>query len=268
MDLLSKLTQLVQSGLTLFTLLGMVAGAIQCFFGYRIFRIILGVIGFIAGAAFGAMLSGIYMRGEAGLILGGILGGVIGAVVLIAVYIVGVFLLGGLLGWLAALGLFALDQRTPVDLVVILFGIAGGVAAILLQKFIIIFSTSFTGAFAVIWGLISLGFGNLGAGDFNSVVESVLANVLLLGVGTLVLGIAGMVVQYRTVPPKAQGAPVGQTAQPTTGHALQRAPEGHSSAPRPPALAYELSRLQDLLESGAISQQDYEAKKADILEKR
>jgi len=70
-------------------------GLIECFFGYRILRFILGVLGFIAGAViFGSL--GYELSGGSELIsiAAGIAGGLAGAFITYTLYIVGVFAIG------------------------------------------------------------------------------------------------------------------------------------------------------------------------------
>ena len=66
-------------------------GLLECFFGYRILRFLLGVLGFIAGAViFGSL--GYELSGGSELIsiVAGIAGGLTGAFIMYTLYIVGV----------------------------------------------------------------------------------------------------------------------------------------------------------------------------------
>ena len=73
---------------------------ISCFAGYRVFRVVLGIYGFVIGALFASGLAGpentFWMIGAA------LAGGIVGALILIAAYFVGVALLGAGIGALAA----------------------------------------------------------------------------------------------------------------------------------------------------------------------
>ena len=132
----------------------LVGGLISCFAGYRVFRVVLGIYGFIIGAMFASGLADpentYWMIGAA------LLGGVVGALILIAAYFVGVALLGAGLGALAASLIWAALGREPGALVVILFAIAGALGALALQRYVIIGATGFGGAWTIIVGALAL----------------------------------------------------------------------------------------------------------------
>jgi Domain of unknown function (DUF4203) len=71
-------------------------GALACLAGYRLFRVILGIYGFIGGALVASSIvgssSGLYM------VMAALVGGIAGAVVLMLAYFVGVALVGAGLG--------------------------------------------------------------------------------------------------------------------------------------------------------------------------
>src|SRR5687767_9960906 len=75
-------------------------GALACFAGYRLFRLVLGIYGFILGAMIGSALAGsestMWMVGAA------LLGGVLGSVVLMFAYFIGIAIVGAGLGALIA----------------------------------------------------------------------------------------------------------------------------------------------------------------------
>src|SRR5215813_8432131 len=97
-----------QTPAALFLLIG---GVIACFAGYRVFRVVLGIYGFILGALFASGAMGtehtIWMIGAA------LAGGLAGALILIAAYFVGVALLGAGIGALAAGVLWASFGSEP-----------------------------------------------------------------------------------------------------------------------------------------------------------
>jgi hypothetical protein len=129
-------------------------GFIACFAGYRVFRIVLGIYGFILGALLASSAMGtehtLWMIGAA------LLGGIVGALILIAAYFVGVALLGAGIGALAASLIWASLGREPHALVVIVFAIAGALAALALQRFVIVGATAFGGAWTIIVGALAL----------------------------------------------------------------------------------------------------------------
>jgi hypothetical protein len=108
----------------------LVGGLISCFAGYRVFRVVLGIYGFVIGALFASGLAG--PENTFWMIAAALAGGVVGALILIAAYFVGVALLGAGIGALGASLIWAAMSREPSALTVILFSIAGALAALAL----------------------------------------------------------------------------------------------------------------------------------------
>src|SRR5215831_10482300 len=129
-------------------------GIISCFAGYRVFRIVLGIYGFIIGALVAS--SAVGTEHTAWVIIASLLGGLVGALILIAAYFVGVALLGAGIGALAASLIWASLGREPGALVVIAFSIAGALAALVLQRYVIVGATAFAGAWTIIVGALAL----------------------------------------------------------------------------------------------------------------
>jgi len=132
----------------------LLGGLISCFAGYRVFRVVLGIYGFILGAFLASGAIG--PEHSAWMIGAALVGGVVGALILIAAYFVGVALLGAGIGALATSLIWASLGREPSALVVILFAIAGALAALALQRYVIIGATAFGGAWTIIVGALAL----------------------------------------------------------------------------------------------------------------
>src|SRR3954453_3901004 len=128
-------------------------GVISCFAGYRVFRVVLGIYGFILGALFASGIAG--PENTFWMIAAAVTGGIVGALILIAAYFVGVALLGAGIGALATSLIFASLGREPGALIVILFSIAGALAALALQRYVIIGATAFGGAWTMIVGALA-----------------------------------------------------------------------------------------------------------------
>ena len=114
----------------------------------------LGIYGFILGALLASGAVG--TDSTAWMIGAALVGGVVGALILIAAYFVGVALLGAGIGALATSLIWASLGREPSALVVILFSIAGALAALALQRYVIIGATAFGGAWTIIVGALAL----------------------------------------------------------------------------------------------------------------
>jgi hypothetical protein len=129
-------------------------GVVACFFGYRLFRIVLAIFGFILGALAASSIFGISDTGP--MIVAAVVGGLIGAGILIAAYFVGVALIGAGLGATAANLFFATSDRDPHFLAIVFMSIAGATAAMYLQRYFIIVGTGFGGAWTMIVGAMAL----------------------------------------------------------------------------------------------------------------
>jgi|SRR5262245_15695362 len=132
----------------------LIGGFVSCFFGYRLFRIVLTVAGFILGAAMASSIFGVSDTGP--MVAAAIIGGLLGAALLYAAYFVGVALVGAGLGALIANLLFAAGDREPRVWIVVLLAVAGAVASIYLQRYFIIVGTAFGGAWTLIVGALAL----------------------------------------------------------------------------------------------------------------
>jgi hypothetical protein len=176
----------------------LVGGLLACFAGYRIFRTVLGIYGFILGALLATSIVG--AEGTLWTIVAAVAGGVVGAALLIAAYFVGVALIGAGLGAALVNVVSAWIGGEPHVLVVIVAAIAGALGALSLQRYVIIGATAFGGAQTVVVGASAI-MGNRAAAEAAArTVYSVypldpLPATSMDAVAALVLGIAGVVVQ-------------------------------------------------------------------------
>ena len=132
----------------------LVGGTVACFFGYRLFRIVLAIFGFILGALAASSLFGASDTGP--MLIAGIVGGLLGAAVLMAAYFVGVAVVGAGLGAAIANIGFSAADRDPGVFVVVLLAITGAVGAVYLQRYFIIVGTAFGGAWTMLVGGMAL----------------------------------------------------------------------------------------------------------------
>lgn len=129
-------------------------GLLACFAGYRVFRVVLAIYGFILGALLASSFMGAEQTGW--MILAWIGGGVAGAIILLVAYFAGVALLGAGIGAAAAHMIWATFSAEPHVIVVIALSIAGALAALALQRYVIIFATAFGGAQTALIGAAAL----------------------------------------------------------------------------------------------------------------
>jgi hypothetical protein len=130
-------------------------GALACFAGYRLFKLVLGIYGFI----FGAMLASSMMGGSntTGMIVAAIGGGLVGALVLMFAYFIGIALVGAGLGAMVAhVGWGYFGSGDPPAALIIVLSVFGSIGALLLQRYVIIVATAFGGAWTVIVGALAV----------------------------------------------------------------------------------------------------------------
>ena len=186
--------------------LSILVGALQCFFGYRIFKFILGLIGFLLGGALAAAIGYGISQEEAVALLSGLVGGFIGAALMVLLYFVGVFLIGALLGGVLGAVLFAVAESTPAPAVVLILAVIAGVVALIFQKFMIIVSTGFSGAWNVVTGIAYFTTGAIDPTNIGGLFRSRGGHLYAIVLCWLALGIVGLIVQYRTAPTKEEVA--------------------------------------------------------------
>ena len=173
-------------------------GLLACFAGYRVFRTVLAIYGFILGA----LLASSFMGSEQTLwmVLTWIGGGIAGAIILLVAYFAGVALLGAGLGAAAAHMIWASLGSEPGILIVILFSVAGAIGALALQRYVIIVATSFGGAQTALIGAAAL-MGDSGAAQaatravYRVYPLDPIPNTYWDATISLALGVAGVIVQ-------------------------------------------------------------------------
>ena len=183
-------------------------GVLQCFFGYRIFKVILGILGFFWGAALGAV--GGAMTGPLFVLLFAIVGGVLGAVLFVLLFFVGIFFLGAGLGLLVGMAISALVGVVPAVFIALPLAVIGGVLALVFQKLIIILATAFGGAWSTVSSVAAIALGAQ-AFDWLKRPDALGSWSAAVPIAWLALGVVGVVVQYR-VTGKAVAPPTTPTA--------------------------------------------------------
>jgi hypothetical protein len=131
-------------------------GALTCFAGYRLFRLVLVLYGFIFGALMAS--SAVGPTNTIGMVAAAIIGGVVGAVILTFAYYVGIGLVGAGLAALATHLVWNALSRSgdPPTVVIVLAGVIGAGIAMVMQRYVIIVGTAFGGAWTMIVGALVL----------------------------------------------------------------------------------------------------------------
>ena len=179
-----------------------VAGLLTCFAGYRLFRFVLGLYGFLAGAVVASSMAD---PGNTFVLIVTILvGGVVGAVVMVLAYFIGVGLIGaGLAAMLLNLGWRAVGGEPPT-LVVVIVCVIGAVLALQAVRYVVVCGTAIAGSWTFIVGALAL------MGDSKALVAASAPNVWVVYpmdllppnwwvmIGWITLAISGIVVQLKT----------------------------------------------------------------------
>lgn len=187
-------------------LLFLVGGVLSCFLGQRTFRIVLGLYGFVIGVlAAGSIVGPADSTRDLLLLIGGGLGG---ALALVLAYFIGVALLGAAFAALAVHGVAAQLGTEPAAMVVIGATIAGALAALWLQRYVIVVGTAFGGAWLLVMGALGLwhreavtGLGSAASGWQAYPLRPAPGESWVLIVW-LLLAIAGLVAQFRLSSPR------------------------------------------------------------------
>lgn len=127
----------------------LVTGVLACFAGHRLFRIVLGLYGFVIGAMVGSSIVGV--TNSTGMLVAALVGGFIGSVVMVFAWFVGVSLVGAGLGVLAAhLVWTQVGTGDPPAVAILAVAVAGAVGALFVQKYVIVVGTAFIGAWTIV----------------------------------------------------------------------------------------------------------------------
>ena len=181
-------------------------GAVACFAGYRFFRIVLGLYGFVLGALLATTVAG--AGSTSSLLLWAVVGGVAGALVLNLAYFFGVVLVGAAVGAMAVTLLWSRASGDPHVLIVVAFAVVGALAAMWLQRYVVVTGTAFGGAWTLLVGALAL------TGDVTAQAASASNGVWVvypldpapgrrwLPFVWLALGVVGMFVQLRKGGPR------------------------------------------------------------------
>jgi hypothetical protein len=178
---------------------GIIVGAIQCFFGYRIFKFVLGLTGFILGFAICAAIGYTISQKEVIALLAGLAGGFIGATLIVFLYFIGIFLIGAFLGGVLGAALFTGAGYNPEPAVLIILAIIVGVIALIFQKIMIIVSTGFGGAWSVVTGIAYFTTGAIDPTNIEKFFRSEGSKRYAILVCWLALGLVGVIVQRNGV---------------------------------------------------------------------
>jgi hypothetical protein len=180
-----------------------IGGLLACFAGYRLFRFVLGLTGFVVGAYATSQIMGPSHPWT--LVLAAIVGGFAGALLMIAAYFIGVGLVGA---GLAALGLnllwHAAMHHEPPTVVLVVVCVLGALGALSVVRYVAIFGTALLGSWTFIVGALALA-GDKVAGRATAVRDVTVMYPLdpatsgwWVMAGWFVLALLGAITQFAT----------------------------------------------------------------------
>jgi len=189
--------------------LGMLVGVVVCFLGYKLFKPVLFILGFIIGAGVCYYILWYYTKVGLIVLIGApILSGIGLGLVLLFVMMAGIFLMGAILGFLLFCVIVSARDGGLIHNSIALWvgmgasALIGGIIALIFQKTLIIFATSFGGAYAVVAGAdrfvhggFSLVIGQL-LGNSHHLIDATYKTYIEMGACVL-LAFIGVIVQFR-----------------------------------------------------------------------
>ncbi len=235
MNVISQINSIIGAFMSL-------AGLVGCYFGYKIFKIQCGIVGFALGFILG-MGIGTSSTQNIGIgVLCGIVLGALFAFVAVKVYYIGVYIFHGMIGTVIIgllTALFGGDGGTAV-IIGMIGGIVVGIISVIYAKFIIIYSSSVAGGSLAATGLMAV---------FSS--DNIGIQILLSGLFI----ITGIVYQYKSNKGKLNKS--NDTS--LSDDISQLLPQSNT--------AEELKKSKELLDKGILSQDEFNEIKRKLIEK-
>lgn len=187
---------------TLAAVIFVAGGLLTCFAGFRLFRIVLALYGFFAGAMIGSHLTD--PGNTWAVAMYGLVGGLVGAALMVVAYFVGVGLIGAGLAALALNMVWKLIGGEPPTLVLVIVCVIGAVLALNVVRYVVVFGSAIAGSWTALVGGLAL-MGNATALKAASApgiwvvypIDMIPQQWWILGLWFL-LAIAGVVVQLST----------------------------------------------------------------------
>ena len=190
-------------------LLILLVGAAFCFVGYRFFRILIAIWGFIAGFNLGAYgMVALFGQNFLGTVTGWILGIVVGIVIALLAYFlyyIAIVVLGASVGYAFGSGLMGAIGLNNPGFLAVLVGVALAVVlsilvlVVNLPKILIMILTAIGGAAAIVSGIL-LVFGQINTTALQyGFAGAAIRTSWFWSLVVIALAVVGFVVQWRTM---------------------------------------------------------------------
>ena len=200
MDIASRISDFNLSATDTFAVTLIATGMITCFYGYRLFKIVLAITGFVTGGALAWTVLTAAGYGQTVMIAGTFLVGFVGGIAMFSLFFAGVFFFGCSMGHLMAVVLLSAIGSELNVAVISIFALFNGLATLWFRKVLVVASTALTGAWSVLSGIAYF------VGDLD-LVGALAKPELLRTQGDLyyavlalwlLLGISGIAIQMRS----------------------------------------------------------------------
>ena len=176
----------------------LVAGVLACFAGHRLFRLVLGIYGFLFGAMIASSVVGV--TNTTGMVVAALIGGFLGSVVLVFAWFAGVSLVGAAIGVLAVHEVWSrVASGDPSAFVIIGAAVVGAVGALFAQRYVIIVGTAFGGAWTIVLAVVNAFPRGLSKGASSTevwILYPTSASARWAPLAWMVLGVVGALVQF------------------------------------------------------------------------
>jgi hypothetical protein len=131
-----------------------ISGAVACFAGFRLFRFVLGVYGFILGAM--VISSLMDTTNTWALVAAAIVGGLLGSGLMIAAYFIGVGLVGAALASLAVHLVWRVVGSDPPTVLLVIMAVLGAMGALSVARYVVVIGTALAGSWTLMVGGLAL----------------------------------------------------------------------------------------------------------------
>lgn len=181
-------------------------GLLYCFAGYRLFRVVLVLTGFLMAAMVAGVIAGVVAEGRLVFIAAAAgMGGIAGAFALLVVYRVGVVCLGALGGLLLADGVLGGRPEAWAPSVVLGLTVFSGLTSLVFERAIMTVATSAIGGWMAAHGVALFVAATASDDHLNQLMQANTLHLMIL-ICWGVLAFAGVVTQFATYRPPAQPA--------------------------------------------------------------
>ncbi|MCI0513108.1 TMEM198/TM7SF3 family protein [candidate division KSB1 bacterium] len=182
-------------------------GIVSCFWGYRFFKLLMAVWGFVLCFLLTTLIFQNYLKAtQVVTLIAGAVGGVIGSTLFAALINVGIFALGGLLGHLLIMFLVSTGRIPLHPGIEIIAVVLGGILALVLKRPMIIISMSASGAWLLIAGasqLLGFSFNPMTWLQHPQFWDPQHTQYSLIAILWVLLSVIGMISQFKFTPKSA-----------------------------------------------------------------